>query len=328
MRHLRLMFDQNIVEIGERINKSRRILVVSHVRPDGDAVGSLLGLGLALQKSDKIVQMVLSEGVPPSYRHLQGSELVKKRPEGSFDLIFVLDCSDLSRTGHALDGYHQPDINIDHHVTNLEFARINLVEPSAVATAEILVEHMLKWELDIDKPIADALLTGLITDTLGFRTGNMTSQALRTAAKLVDAGSDLSILYEKVLIDRTFESAKFWGAGLSTLDRDGPIVWATLTMDDREACGYSGRDDADLINVLSSIVDTDVSIIFVEQPNGNVKVSWRARPGHDVSKIALQFGGGGHPAAAGAEIQGSLKTTQSIILEKTKNELAKSLQTI
>jgi phosphoesterase RecJ-like protein len=322
------MFNDNIVEIGERINKARRVLVVSHIRPDGDAVGSLLGLGLALQKSDKIVQMVLSDGVPSSYQHLLGSEHVQKRPEGSFDLVFVLDCSDLNRAGHALDGYNKPDINIDHHITNLDFAKINLVEPSAVATAEIITEYMTNWGLGIDKVVADALLTGLITDTLGFRTGNMTPKALRTAARLIEAGSDLPTLYEKVLIDRTFEAARFWGAGLLALEREGPVVWTTLTMDDREACNYPGRDDADLINVLSSIVDANVSIIFVEQPNGNVKVSWRARPGHDVSKIALHFGGGGHPAAAGAEIQGSMKTAQSRVLEKTINELAKSLQTI
>jgi phosphoesterase RecJ-like protein len=109
--------------------------------------------------------------------------------------------------------------------------------------------------------------------------------------------------------------------GLMKLERDGPMVWATLTMEDRQEVGYPGRDDADLINVLTSIHDASVVMIFVEQPNGEVKVSWRAQPGVDVSRVALKFGGGGHPAAAGAEIIGDLEEVRSSVLQVTRNLL-------
>jgi len=107
---------------------AQRILVTSHIRPDGDAIGSLLGLGLSLKEAGKQVQMILSDGVPAAFRFLEGSQQIRKKPEGDFDLSVVLDCSDFERSGSALNGHPTPDLNIDHHPTNLSFARINLIE--------------------------------------------------------------------------------------------------------------------------------------------------------------------------------------------------------
>ncbi|MEJ2599639.1 MAG: bifunctional oligoribonuclease/PAP phosphatase NrnA [Anaerolineales bacterium] len=307
--------------VNQKFKAAEKILVVSHIRPDGDAVGSALGLGLSLQLSGKQVQMVLSDGVPPSFRHLSGADQLRHHPVGEFDLICVVDCSDMQRTGNALDGYPQPDLNIDHHITNLHFARINLVNPQAVATAEILTELILAIGLPMPPPVAAALLTGIITDTLGFRTSNIQPDTLRLAAKLMETGVDMPELYRRALITRSFEATRFWGAGLSKLERDGRLVWATLSMDDRKAAGYNGRDDADLINVLASIEDADIALIFVEQPNHHVKVSWRAQSGFDVSQVALKFGGGGHPPASGADITGNLDDVQARVLAATRNLL-------
>lgn len=315
------MANSLVQEIGQRFQAAKRILVASHVRPDGDAVGSLLGMGIALQTAGKIVQMVLSDGLPPNFRFLSGSEAVCNRPEGNFDLIVVVDCSDLKRAGNVLDSDTIPDINIDHHVTNLNFGHLNLVDDKSVATAEILAEYLPAWGFSLSKPIAAALLTGVITDTLGFRTSNMTPKALRVAANLMECGANLPQLYSEALTQRSFEAVRFWGNGLREIERSGPMVWATLTMEDRKAAGYGGRDDADLINVLSSIQDARIALIFVEQPNGTVKVSWRAQPGFDVSKLALTFGGGGHPAAAGADMQGTLDEVRSKVLQATKELL-------
>lgn len=304
--------------VSQKFKAAEKILVVSHIRPDGDAVGSALGLGLSLQLSGKQVQMVLSDGVPPSFRHLPDVDQLRHHPEGEFDLICVVDCSDIQRTGNALEGYPQPDLNIDHHITNLRFARINLVDPQAVATAEILTELIQAIGLPMPPSVAAAFLTGIITDTLGFRTSNIKPDTLRLAAKLMETGVDMPELYRRALITRSFEATRFWGAGLSTLEREDRMVWATLSMDDRKAAGYNGRDDADLINVLASIEDADIALIFVEQPNHHVKVSWRAQPGFDVSQVALKFGGGGHPPASGADITGDLVDVQSRVLEATR----------
>jgi phosphoesterase RecJ-like protein len=303
--------------IRDSLATADRTLIVSHIRPDGDAVGSLLGLGLSLQARGKIVQMVIDDGVPSSFRHLNGSEMVRNHPEGEFDLCITLDCSDLMRTGEALVGYGTPDINIDHHATNMNFGRINFVDTQAVSTTEIIIDHLQDWGLPINLDIANALLTGLITDTIGFRTANITPKALRMAARMMETGSDLSRLYHQALLTKSFQALRFWGSGLTTLERDGPVVWTTLTMADRIAAGYGGRDDADLINLLSAIEDAEIWIIFVEQPNGNIKVSWRSQPGIDVSKVAMGFGGGGHPAASGAEISGSIDQVRTQVLKDT-----------
>jgi len=302
----------------EKIQQSNRILLATHIRPDGDAVGSLLGLGLALQEDGRQVQMVIEDGIPPSLRRLAGSDQIRRKVEGEFDLVIVMDCSDLSRLGKTLADLTVPDINIDHHITNEEFAEINLVDAAAVATAEIIYDLLGDLELPLTPPVAAALLTGLITDTLGFKTPNVRPKTFRMVARLMEIGVDLPELYRRALVDRSFEAVKFWGYGLSKLEQANRLVWTSLTMGDRRAASYPGRDDADLINVLSSIDETDVSMIFVEQPNGNIKVSWRAQPGFDVAAVAKEFGGGGHAAAAGAEIPGAMQDVQSKVLERTR----------
>jgi phosphoesterase RecJ-like protein len=310
------------IKIKDRIQAAHRVLVTSHIRPDGDAIGSSLALGLALMDAGKQVQVVLSDGLPASFRHLPGSEKIKTRAEGEFDLIISVDCSDLKRVGKALDGYHPPDIVIDHHSTTEAFGELNLIDPQAAATASVLARFMQQWGLAITAPIAANLLTGLVTDTLGFRTSNTTPEVLRQAADLIELGADMTRLYYLSLVRRTFHASKYWGAGLSNLARADGIVWTTLTLADRKISGYTGNDDADLISVISSIDEADVAIIFIEQNKHSTKVSWRGlRPNIDVAQIASQFGGGGHKAASGAELTGSLEDVKERVLEITRKAL-------
>lgn len=322
--------DSGLLNTAARVlRKSTRILIVSHIRPDGDAIGSLLGMGLALEAAGREVEMVLVDGLPNSYRYLPGSEKIVNIPSDNFDAIVTVDCSELNRTGNALAGISIPDINIDHHITNENFARINLVNPQAVATAEILAEVLPEMGFQLTQSAAVALLTGLVTDTLGFRTSNMTPQALHRAGDLMEYGVDLPDIFQRTLMQRSFEAVTYWGAGLSRIQHDDGIVWTSLTLADRKASRYPGQDDADLINILSSINGMDVAIIFVEQNGengrGKVKVSWRARPGLDVAQLALTFGGGGHAAASGAEVQGTLLSVQERVLKATRSLLAEPI---
>ncbi len=308
--------------IKDRIQAAQRILVTSHIRPDGDAIGSSLAMGLALLDEGKQVQVVLSDGLPASFKHLPGGEKIRHKAEGEFDLIICVDCSDLKRVGKALDNYHPPDIVIDHHSTTEAFGTLNLIDPQAAATASVLTRFMPTWGLTISAPIAANLLTGLVTDTLGFRTSNTTPEVLRQAADLIELGADMTMLYYRSLVRRTFPATKYWGAGLSNLERADGIIWTTLTVADRKASGYNGNDDADLISVISSIDEADVAIIFVEQNKKKTKISWRGlKPNIDVAQIASQFGGGGHKAAAGAELSGELDEIRERVLEITRNAL-------
>ena len=308
--------------IKERLRAAKKIVVVSHVRPDGDAIGSLLGMGLALQNAGKSVQMVLVDGVPSSFRHLEGSELIVKEPNGEHDTFITVDCADFKRVGKVFENFGQPDVNVDHHKTNEKFGKLNLIEAEEVATAAILTNHLPEWGFPITKSIAAALLTGIITDTLGFRTSNTTPESLRQCATLMETGVDMPDLYMRSLVRKSYPAARYWGAGLSSTEQMDGIVWGTLTLDDRKKSGYSGNDDADLINLISAIDGNKVGMIFVEQSDNHVKISWRAlEPGIDVSQVAKNFKGGGHAAAAGADIPGSLNEIRSLVLKTTREML-------
>ena len=316
------MTEEIIGAIKERLDRSDKILIASHIRPDGDAIGSLLGLGLALIDRGKSVKMVLVDGVPASFRHLEGSNFIVKEAGGEYDTFITVDCADFKRVGKAFETIGQPDINIDHHKTNENFGKLNLIEPEEVATSAILANHLSVWGLRITRPVADALLTGIITDTLGFRTSNTNPSALRLCAMLMETGSNMPDLYMRSLVHKSFPAARYWGAGLSRLEQENGIVWGTLTLDDRKHAGYGGNDDADLINLISAIHGNKVGMIFVEQSDNRVKISWRAlEEGIDVSPIAKQFGGGGHAAAAGADVPGSLDDIQPLVLKATKEGL-------
>jgi phosphoesterase RecJ-like protein len=311
-----------LASIKAKFDAAKNILIVSHVRPDGDAIGSLLGLGLALQHAGKNVQMVLNDGAPVLFKHLPGAEQIKKQPEGDFDLFVTVDCADFKRTGAQFQGYRKPDINIDHHVTNEKFGEINLIEPEAVATSEVLTSHLPAWGLEITASVAACLTTGIVTDTLGFRTSNTSPSSLRQMATLMETGINMPELYNRALNNRAYSAARYWGAGLSSLKSEDSIVYGTLRLSDRHETGYAGNDDADLINIISTITDHVVGMIFVEQTDGTVKISWRAlQSGINVSPIAKSFGGGGHAAAAGADIPGTLEEIQPRVLRTTREML-------
>ena len=146
------MDEKLAVQIKNIIGEANKILITSHIRPDGDAVGSLLGLGLALLAAGKEVQMVLADGVPAPFKHLAGSEWITKRTKGEVDISIVLDCSDLQRVGATIKGDEVPTLNIDHHITNLNFAQFNLVNPETPSTAEILAEtDPQTWTFDRER---------------------------------------------------------------------------------------------------------------------------------------------------------------------------------
>ena len=308
--------------IRQEFQNAQTILIVSHIRPDGDAVGSLLGLGLALQEAGKQVRWSSQMACLPVFASCPAPTRCCANHRENL-LIWqwwwtALTCSARERPWASA----APDINIDHHITNLNFARINLVCPDAQATCGILAENLEAWGLPVSEKIAKALLTGLVSDTIGFRTSNVTANTLRLAAWLMDHGANLADLYNRAIVRRSFEAAQYWGQGLSHIQRSGRMVWTTLSLKDREIASYNGNDDADLVNVISAIDESDIGLIFVEQHDNHVKVSWRAQPGWDVSQIALQFGGGGHPAASGADIPGTLAEVQARVLEATRQILA------
>jgi phosphoesterase RecJ-like protein len=312
---------------GDLIQAAKDICLISHERPDGDAVGSLLALTVSLQQSGKTAVPVLADGVPGRFRFLPGAHAVQSHLPDSWDLLICVDSGDLGRLGldPGLFG-RAPDVNIDHHPTNTEFAGVNIVDSAAASTAEILYDMILALEMPLDLDVATNLLAGIVNDTIGFRTTNVTPKVLRTAADLLERGAPLAQIYERCLSQRSFVAARYWGSGLSNLERDGGLIWASLSLKDRERIGYPGPDDADLVDLLSTIDGGEIVVILVEQPGGKTKVSWRCQDGLDVSGLAASFGGGGHKPAAGAVIEGSLADVKARVLKATRKLLHDSME--
>ena len=307
------------------LNAAQQVIILSHERPDGDAVGSLLALTLSLERAGKNATPVLLEGVPSRFRFLPGADKVTSDIPSGGDLLILVDAADLQRTGFPVEILpRQPDINIDHHPTNTDFALINIVNQKASATTEILYDIIPQLGLEIDTEVATNLMTGLITDTIGFRTDSVTPRTLEIASELVGLGAPMAEIYSRTLNQRSFVSAQYWGKGLSRLERENGILWTSLTIEDRNAVGYPGSDDADLVNLLATIKGNQVVLIFVEQIGGKVKVSWRSRQGVDVAAIAFSFGGGGHEQAAGATIEGEMQEIQERVLTATRGFISPS----
>ncbi len=301
-----------------------RVLVLTHVSPDGDAIGSLLGFGLALRAAGKEVALACDDPVPENFRFLPAAGEVTSAPAGAFDLVAAVDVSDAPRMGNLGAALGRPPhLLIDHHITNPGFAEINLLDVMAASTAELLAELLEPLGLALSEPIATCLLAGVLTDTIGFRTSNTMPKTLGLAQKLMEAGAPLAMLHKQVLSRRSFQAVRLWAEGLARLRMEDRVVWATLPLKARRASGYGGTGDADLIDILTTVRDTDVAMVLSECTDGTVKVSWRSAPGVDVSRLAVRYGGGGHAPAAGAEIRGTLAEVEKLVVAATK-ELLKS----
>jgi bifunctional oligoribonuclease and PAP phosphatase NrnA len=308
-----------ITAAREKIRKANHVLILSHERPDGDALGSMLAMAHMLRGLGKTAHPVSGDGISSAFRFLPGSDGIQDSLPEAYDLCILVDCGDSARIGRLAGSLNRPpDINFDHHITNSAFAAINIVDPQANATAELLTTMAPKLGLTISGDAAFCLLVGVVTDTIGFRIPGTNLRTLQITQKLMRLGGSLPDAMERTLHRHTYPAMRYWGAGLTRLEREGDLLWTSLPLEERKAAQYPGRDDADLINVLSSIEDARVAMIFVEQDGGQVKISWRAREGLDVTPVAAMFGGGGHPAASGATAAGTLDEVSARVLAATR----------
>lgn len=303
---------------------SQRILLICHVAPDGDAIGSLLGLAWLLKDQSKRVLPASQDGVPKALRFLPGWSTVVRHSSEPIDLMIALDCSDRERLGTVFSaGRHGqiPLINIDHHVTNLGYGTVNLVNPRATSTAEVVhaLASALGWP--IGPEAAQCLLTGLVTDTRGFRTSNVTAQTLSVAQVLMEAGASLSIITEGVLERRDFDTICIWGEALAAAHVTDRIIWTAIPLSMRERCNRVEQSDSGLANFLVGADEADVAVVFSEREGGLIDVGMRSKLGLDVAQVALTLGGGGHPRAAGCTLHAPLAEAQKRVLSALRASL-------
>ncbi len=304
------------------VSGAQSIAVLTHERPDADAVGSLLAISLALEERGKRVWPVMAGAVPARYAFLPGSEKVMAVLPKELDLLIVVDCAEQARTGFpAGELPRDADINIDHHPTNTAFGRLNIVRTQAAATTEILYNLLLEMAWPISPGVASNLMAGLISDTIGFRTSSVTPATFVVASELLKTPVPYVELYQRLLNRRSFHAVRYWGAGLSKIQRQDGLIWTTLTLDDRASAGYVGSGDADLVDIMTTIDGARMVLVFVEQTGGRVKISWRSLNGVDVSRLAEEFGGGGHAPAAGATVSGDMQSVVGKVLAATSRSM-------
>lgn len=309
--------------LGAQLRPARRILLVTHVAPDGDAIGALLGLGRLLAAQGKDVTLACADAVPERYLWLPGSSQVVRQANGTYDLLVVLDCSDERRIGSVFDDRLRalPLINIDHHVTNTRFGTVNWVEPSSVSTTQMVLALAEAMDWSLDQDIATCLLTGLLTDTQSFRTSNVDASALRAALRLMEAGAPLNQISQRTLSQRPLASVRVWGEAIERLKLDGDILWTEVTRDMRERWSIGDDGVTGLTNLLSNVREGKIVVVFAEQADGSVDVGMRAAPGWNVAEVAVKLGGGGHPQAAGCTIAGDLEQVRETVLAEVRSSL-------
>ncbi len=319
--------NQSLLElkkVGEEICQAGRILVICHVAPDGDAIGSLLGLGWLLRDRGKSVTLACEDPVPEAFTWLPGSDEVVQQGEGRHDLVISLDCSDERRLGEVYDESLAPLplINIDHHVTNTFFGTVNWVEPSAVATAQMILAlaEGLDWELT--ERIAVCLLTGLVTDTRSFRTSNVDSAVFEAAMRLIEAGASLGEIIQRVLEQRPLATVRLWGDAITALQARDGVLWTAVTRAMRQRWGVGEEGSSGLASFLSGVRESNIVAVFTERDKGVIDVSMRAAPGYDVAAVALRLGGGGHPRAAGCTLETDLSQAKERVLAEIERYLS------
>ena len=312
-----------LTEVITAINNAQNVIISGHMMPDGDSIGSTLALGLALQKMGKKVTMTSPDAVPEMYLFLPGANKIHQGlPAGDiqYDTFFMLDCSVPDRLGDKLRLLLNQNIkvvNIDHHANVTPFADVSYIDSQAAATGEIIYDLLLATGVDLDLDMAVNLYTAIVTDTGSFRYEATTPGTHRRIAALLECGVVVSDISRRLFEEKPLEVFKVLQKALPTLERStcGKVAWISLDWQSRQVAGAKEEHAEELVNYPRSIKGVEVALMFRESSPGVVKVSIRSNRSIDVSKIAAEFGGGGHKRASGCLIKGKLDEVKEQLLK-------------
>ncbi len=314
----------NLERVQKILTECHRIVITTHVNPDGDGLSSELALARFLQKSGKEVRIINRDPVPDIFTFLPDADriLVSDTLPHDADLVVVLDCGGLDRSGLKVEAAAAlPVVVIDHHLTNDQDGEINLLDAKASATGELvyllLREMERESEVTIDYPMALCLYTSIFTDTGSFRYSNTTPQAMTIASELLAYGIDSWMVAEQVYESKSFPVLKLTGNFLQTLtvSRQGRFAWGTIRQTDLEQTSTREEHTDGFVNYPRSIRGVEVAILFREVPGSSVKISMRSKGKVNVAAVAEKFGGGGHHNAAGCVLEGTLPEVTRRVLK-------------
>jgi len=313
-------------EIGRAFREHQRFAILSHVRPDGDALGSQLALALSLKQLGKDVRVWNEDGMIEKYSFLARAQLVTKPPSGpeDVDVAIALDTAIQNRLGTAFQAIRTAKIwvNIDHHPSNPGYGDLVYVDPTAPATGQILFELIKSERLPFDRAIAENLYVAISTDTGSFQYPNTTARTFEIAAELVRAGVDVGRINQQVFENYPRRRVELLRELLRTMrfEGGGRVASFSLSLKTAAELGVLPEDNEGLIDHLRAIRGVIVAVFFEELTDGKVRVSMRSKSEKtDVCAICQKFGGGGHTLAAGARVRGSLAEVEQRILEAICN---------
>ena len=295
----------SIDEVLRVIRSQQRILVTSHLRPDGDAVGSMLAMSFLLQALGKSPQLVLADPVPVLYRTLPGANAIRNTADldATFDTAIVLECDSVARTGiPTLASY--PIVNIDHHASAKSFGTVNWVDPSASAVAEMVYRLAIAADVEVTPDMATCLYTAVLTDTGSFSYEAVSARTFELASELVHKGASPGRIAERIYFSNPESKIRLLGCALATLKIDQGIATVFVTQKDMESTHASDADCEGVVNYAIGIEGVHVALFLREIDGGLYRISMRSKGGLNVAAVAEHFGGGGHRNASGCTVAG------------------------
>jgi phosphoesterase RecJ-like protein len=307
-------------QVLQAIRARQRFVVTSHARPDGDGIGSALACGQILRVMGKEAEVVMYDGIPRIYQNLPFADrAVQADRVPPNDAVIMLECDGIRRA--LLEGLDQCFlINIDHHLSGRNFGHINWIDPTVMATAELVYRLARLACVPIDRDIATCLYTALMTDTGSFMFEGTNEHTFTVARELVLAGADPAKCARHIYFGHSTAKMRLLGAALSHLHREGPLAWIWVTQEQMERYGAREEDCEGLVNYALSMGDVQVAIFFRELPDHRYRVSLRSKGEVNVSSIAEHFGGGGHKCASGFSLEGPLAIAVARVVDRLRTE--------
>lgn len=310
--------------ILEEIKKAETIAILVHENPDGDAIGSALAMRLALQQLNKKSDVIIPE-FPKEFKFLPGADkIVKQTDVVDYDLVIALDCS----SAKQLNGFTKyfdkakTKVVIDHHSVNTMFADYNYVDQDAPACAQLLLVLFSYFNIEVTKDIGTCIVTGIITDTGGFRYDGVTSETFKFVSDLYQKGVKISKIYQQVFASKTRQKFELHRIALNRLEflEDGKVAFTYITKKDEIQVGSENGDHDGIVENGRDVEGVEVSV-FLRETDKGIKVSLRSKNYVNVAQVAMMFGGGGHVRASGCTVQGTEEQVKNQILNTIRGYL-------
>ena len=321
-----LVAAQEALTILAAIREGERFLVCSHSRPDGDAIGSMLAMGMLLRQMGKRVDLVAADRLPVVYRNLPGASEIRiaMRVHGPYDAAILLECDGLERTRlRGLEPFFH--INIDHHASGKNFGQLNWIDYRACSVGELVYRMVKAAGATVTQEMATCLYVTLLTDTGGFCYGGIQASTFDLASELVEAGADPVAIAREIYFNNPFSKILLLGRALSTLKREGALAWLMVTDADMRETGAQEEDCEGVVNYALSAAGVEAAAFLRELPEGRIRLSLRSKTREtgalNVAAIAERLGGGGHENASGCTLDGPMERATAEILDALCREM-------